>query len=53
MPINSSYTSDLSLTSSIGGSTKSMETGRIEKGQKSQQKFESIDMDFDRPRDSR
>ena len=48
MPINSSYTSDLSLTSSIGGSTKSMETGRIEKGQKSQQKFESIDMDFDK-----
>ena len=47
MPINSSYTSDVSLTSSIGGSTKSMETGRIEKGQKSQQKFESIDMDFD------
>ena len=48
MPINSSYTSDLSLTSSIGESTKSMETGRIEKGQKSQQKFESVDMDFDK-----
>lgn len=44
-PINASYTSDFSLTSSIGGS---METGRIEKGQKSQQKFESIDMDFDK-----
>ena len=48
MPINSSYTSDVSLTSSIGGNTKSMETGRIEKGQKSQQKFESVDMDFDK-----
>jgi hypothetical protein len=44
-PINACYTSDFSLTSSIGGS---METGRIEKGQKSQQKFESIDMDFDK-----
>jgi len=44
-PINACYTSDFSLTSSIGGS---METGRIEKGQESQQKFESIDMDFDK-----
>ena len=44
-PINACYTSDFSLTSSIGGS---METGRIEKGQKSQQKFESVDMDFDK-----
>lgn len=34
-PINASYTS-------------SIETGRIEKGEKSQQKFESIDMDFDK-----
>ena len=44
-PINASYTNNVSLTSAIGGS---METGRIEKGQKSQQKFESIDMDFDK-----
>lgn len=49
MAINSSYTNNVSLTSAtIGGNTKSIETGRIEKGQKSQQKFESIDMDFDK-----
>ena len=47
-PINASYTNNVSLTSSIGGNTKSIETGRIEKGQKSQQKFESVDMDFDK-----
>lgn len=52
-PINASYTSNVSITSdTIGGNTnlntRSMETGRIEKGQKSQQKFESIDMDFDK-----
>lgn len=48
-PINASYTNNVSLTSAaIGGNTKSIETGRIEKGQKSQQKFESVDMDFDK-----
>jgi len=52
-PINASYTNNVSLTSdTIGGNTnlntRSIETGRIEKGQKSQQKFESIDMDFDK-----
>jgi hypothetical protein len=52
-PINASYTNNVSLTSAaIGGNTnlntRSMETGRIEKGQKSQQKFESVDMDFDK-----
>ena len=47
-PINASYTNNISLTSAIGGSAKSMETGRIEKGDKSKQKFESIDMDFDK-----
>ena len=47
-PINTSYTNNVSLTSAIGDSTKSIETGRIEKGDKSKQKFESIDMDFDK-----
>ena len=48
-PINASYTNNISLTSAaIGGSTKSIETGRIEKGDKSKQKFESVDMDFDK-----
>lgn len=36
----------LNLTSS--NSTKSIETGRVEKGDKSNQKFESVDMDFEK-----
>jgi hypothetical protein len=48
MAINSSYTNNVSLTSAIGGSAKSIETGRIGKGDNSQQKFESVDMDFDK-----
>lgn len=48
MAINSSYTNNVSLTSAIGGSAKSIETGRIGKGDNSKQKFESVDMDFDK-----
>ena len=42
MAINSSYSSN------IVTNTSSIETGRIGKGDKSQQKFESVDMDFDK-----
>ena len=42
MAINSSYTNNVSR------SAKSIETGRIGKGDNSQQKFESVDMDFDK-----
>lgn len=53
--INSSYTSDLSNLN-IGGSlssnsmpiNSSLETGRIEKGEKSSQKFTEIDMEFEK-----
>lgn len=49
MAINSSYTNNVSLNKSvIGGSAKSIETGRIGKGDNSKQKFESVDMDFDK-----
>jgi hypothetical protein len=44
MAINSSYTSNIGSVTN----TSSIETGRIGKGDKSQQKFESIDMDFDK-----
>lgn len=43
MPIGSSFTQ----TSFSGETPLSIETGRIEKGSKSNQKFETIDMDFD------
>jgi hypothetical protein len=50
--INSSYTTDLNV--SYGGTTvnnlftNSLETGRIEKGEKSKQKFTEVDMDFEK-----
>jgi hypothetical protein len=47
MAINSSYTSNIGNIGSVKN-TSSIETGRIGKGDKSQQKFESVDMDFDK-----
>ena len=53
-PINSTYTtginiSDLgNMTTTTSYSTNSIETGRVEKGGKSNQKFEEVDMDFDK-----
>lgn len=46
---NSSYFSNNSIpiNSSIQTYSSNIETGRIEKGEKSKQKFESVDMDFD------
>lgn len=46
---NSSYFSSNSIpiNSSIQTYSSNIETGRIEKGEKSKQKFESVDMDFD------
>jgi hypothetical protein len=44
MAINSSYSSNIGSVTN----TSSIETGRIGKGDKSQQKFESVDMDFDK-----
>lgn len=43
MPISSSFTQ----TSFSSEKSLSIETGRVEKGSKSKQKFETIDMDFD------
>ena len=53
-PINSTYTaginiSDLgNMTTTTNYSTNSIETGRVEKGSKSNQKFEEVDMDFEK-----
>ena len=53
-PINSPYTtginiSDLgNMTTTTSYSTNSIETGRVEKGGKSNQKFEEVDMDFEK-----
>ena len=51
--INSSYTTDLNV--SYGGTTvnnlfsvNNIETGRIEKGEKSKQKFTEVDMEFEK-----
>lgn len=49
---NAYYSSDLSFNASNGTitttySSNNIETGRIEKGEKSKQKFEKVDMDFD------
>jgi hypothetical protein len=50
--INSSYTTDLNV--SYGGTTvnnlftNSLETGRVEKGEKSKQKFTEVDMEFEK-----
>jgi len=45
----SSYTSNVigSLTSTSMPISSNIETGRVEKGEKSKQKFDTIDMDFD------
>ena len=43
MPISSNFTQ----TSFSSEKSLSIETGRVEKGSKSKQKFESVDMDFD------
>lgn len=43
---NSSYYSN-DLRTLISSYSSNIETGRIEKGEKSKQKFESVDMDFD------
>ena len=52
-PINSSYTSDSNVP--YGGTTvnnlfsvNNVETGRVEKGEKSKQKFTEVDMDFEK-----
>jgi hypothetical protein len=52
-PINSSYTTGLNLTSLNNTTTssytsKSIETGRVEKGSTSNQKFDEVDMDFEK-----
>lgn len=52
-PINSSYTTGLNLTSLNNTTTssytsKSIETGRVEKGSASNQKFDEVDMDFEK-----
>lgn len=50
--INCSYTSDVNIP--YGGTTvnnlfsNSLETGRVEKGEKSKQKFTEVDMDFEK-----
>lgn len=50
--VNCSYTSDTNI--SYGGTTvnnlftNSLETGRVEKGEKSKQKFTEVDMDFEK-----
>jgi hypothetical protein len=49
--INCSYTSQVDLPNlNIAGSlsTNSIETGRVEKGEKSKQKFTEVDMDFEK-----
>ena len=52
--VNCSYTSDVNLSNlNIGGSNNmnsmnSIETGRVEKGEKSKQKFTEVDMDFEK-----
>ena len=47
-PINAAYTSgNISLNSEAGTLNASIETGRVEKGAESSQKFDEIDMEFD------
>jgi hypothetical protein len=52
--VNCSYTSDVNLSNlNISGSNNmnsmnSIETGRVEKGEKSKQKFTEVDMDFEK-----
>ena len=46
-PINSAYTSGIdSIATSYSSNT--VETGRVEKGKKSSQKFDEVDMDFEK-----
>ncbi len=52
-PINSTYTTGLNLTGLNNTTTssytsKSIETGRVEKGRASSQKFDEVDMDFEK-----
>lgn len=54
-PINSTYTAGINIsdlgnmaTTTTNYSTNSIETGRVEKGKKSNQKFEEVDMDFEK-----
>lgn len=54
-PINSTYTSGINIsdlgnmaTTTTSYSSNSIETGRVEKGNKSNQKFEEVDMDFEK-----
>ncbi len=49
--VNCSYTSNVDLSNTnIGGSlsNNSIETGRVEKGEESKQKFTEVDMDFEK-----
>ena len=54
-PINSTYTTGINIsdlgnmaTTTTNYSANSIETGRVEKGKKSNQKFEEVDMDFEK-----
>ena len=54
-PINSTYTAGINIsdlgnmaTNTTNYSTNSIETGRVEKGKKSNQQFEEVDMDFEK-----
>ena len=54
-PTNSTYTAGINIsdlgnmaTTTTSYSTNSIETGRVEKGGKSNQKFEEVDMDFEK-----
>ena len=54
-PINSTYTAGINIsdlgnmaTTTTNYSANSIETGRVEKGKKSNQKFEEVDMDFEK-----
>lgn len=46
-PINSAYTSGIDSTTT-SYSSNTVETGRVEKGKKSSQKFDEVDMDFEK-----
>lgn len=53
-PTNSTYTSGINISdlcnmaTTTNYSTNSIETGRVKKGKKSNQKFEEVDMDFEK-----
>jgi hypothetical protein len=49
--VNCSYTSDVNLSKTYGSLSRninSIETGRVEKGEASKQKFTEVDMDFEK-----